>query len=299
MDIEEVRKMKLAESTTSHSIKTGIYKGRTFLTNGGPYGGGHEAGHGEHGPHLSPWPMVLSAGVAMTFLGLFFGVGLFILGLAVFIASIAGWAWEDIKERFHVDLEALGETWPFKNLENHVVAAWMIIFGEIGLFGPLLAGYFFIRAMAAKTGLLWPLPGQIHDIALGGVNTIILLTSGLTMSLALLAIKQGNQDALRKSLVATFILGSLFLVIKGYEWMELFAEGITFSTDIVSSLYFVLTGVHAAHLIAGLIGLVYLIIKAYKGGFTAEKHLGVEVLAIYWGFVDAFWLILYPLFYLI
>ena len=299
MDVEEVRRMKLAGSTSSDTVKTGIYKGRNFLMNGGIYEGGHDDGHGGHSLHLSPWPMVLSAGVAMTFLGLFFGVGLFILGLVVFIASLAGWAWEDLKERFHVDLEALGETWPFKNLENHVVAAWMIVFGEIGLFGPLLAGYFFIRAMAARTGLLWPLPGQVHDIALGGINTIILLTSGLTMSLALLAIKRGNQDALKKSLVVTFLLGTVFLVIKGFEWSELFAEGITFSTDIISSLYFVLTGVHAAHVMAGLIGLIYLIIKAYKGGFTAEKHLGVEVLAIYWGFVDAFWLILYPLFYLI
>lgn len=301
MDVEQVKRLGLGEASTEAKIKTGIYKGKDIALDGGTYSQSVEAGeaHGDHGPHLSPWPLVLSAGVTMTFLGLFFGVGLFILGLAVFIASIAGWAWEDLNERFHLELEAIGETWPFKKVENHVVAAWVVIFGEIGLFGPLLAAYFFIRAMAARTGLLWPLPGQAHDIALGGINTLILLTSGLTMSIALLAAKRGEYDTLKKSLVATFIFGTVFLVIKGYEWYKLFGEGITFGTDIISDLYFVLTGVHAGHLIGGLVGLAYVILKAYRGGFTPNKHLGLEVLAIYWGFVDAFWLILYPLFYLI
>ena len=293
-DVEEVRRERLGTDISVSGVKTGIYKGSLY-TNGGPHGGMAE----HHGPHLSPWPMVLSAGVAMTFLGLFFGVGLFVLGLAVFIASLVGWGYEDLKEKFHVAIEALGETWPFQNVENHVLAAWVIVFGEIGLFGPLFMAYFFIRSNAMITGLGWPLPGQVHDIVLGGINTVLLFTSGLTMSLALIAAKRGEQNALKYSLLATFILGSIFMVIKGFEWWELFNEGITFGTDIISSLYFVLTGIHGAHVLAGLIGLVYLIIKAFKGGFTPEKHIGVEVLAIYWGFVDAVWMFLFPLFYLI
>ena len=262
-----------------------------------PANGGTPMEH--HGPHLSPWPFVLSMGVAMTLLGLFFGPGLLILGLAVFIGSLVGWGWEDLKERFHVAIEALGEKWPFDKVENHTFAMWVFVFGEIGLFGPLFMAYFFVRANASLTGFAWPLPGQIHDITLGALNTILLFTSGLTMSLALIGAKRGEEGLLRAGLVATFILGAVFLAVKGFEWSELFAEGITFGSDISASLYYVLTGIHGAHVLAGLIALIYLIIKAYKGGFSPHRHVGVETFAIYWGMVDAVWMFLFPLFYLI
>ncbi len=294
-DVEKVRKMKYGNNMLSYTdTKTGMLQSPTLPVNGGSH-----TVHEEHGPHLSPWPLVLSAGVTMTLLGLFFGVGLLILGLVTFIASLVGWAWEDLKERFHVAIEALGETWPFQKIENHTLAMWTFVFGEIGLFGPLFMAYFFVRANSAITGFLWPLPGQVHPITIGAVNTVLLFTSGLTMSLALIAAKRGEQNALKYSLLATFLLGLVFIIIKGFEWAELFAEGITFGTDIAASLYFIMTGVHGAHVIAGLIALVYLIVKAFKGGFTPQKHVGVEGFAIYWGMVDAVWMFLFPLFYLV
>lgn len=249
--------------------------------------------------HLSPWPLIVSVGAGMTLLGLIFGLPLLIAGLLVFSASLIGWGWEDITEKFRVEIGTIGEKWPFEAIDNFSLGTWFFVFGEIALFGSLFGGYIFLRANSAFTGFDWPLPGQIHNISFGAFNTIILLTSGLAIALAFLSIKQNNLKGLKGGLIATFLLGTFFLVNKGFEWIELFSEGITFSTDIVSSSYFVLTGVHAAHVIAGLIGLIYLIIKAFKGGFTSEKNYGAKIFVIYWGMVDAVWMIIFPVFYLL
>ncbi len=263
-------------------------------------GGSHVTEHGEeHGPHLSPWPFILSIGAALTMIGLVFGVPLLLQGIVIFIASIVGWAWEDVKEKFHVAIEALGEKWPFDRVENVPLGMWFFLFGEVALFGPLFAAYFFVRANSAFTGFAWPLPGQIHSTVIGAISTIILLTSGLAASLALVAIKNNNQRGLRAGLLAAFILGLAVLVIEGFQWAELFAEGYTFGTDIAASIYYVITGIHGAHLLAGLLIIIYLLAKAYKGGYNAEKHMGVYAFAIYWGFVVGVWLFTFPLFYLI
>jgi cytochrome c oxidase subunit I+III len=261
--------------------------------------GGTAYGEEHGGEHLSPWPLVVSAGAGLVLLGAALSLPLLILGLVVFVASLLGWGWEDLRERFHVAIEAIGEKWPFDTVDNFNLGMWFFIFGEITFFGSLIGGYVFVRANSLLTGAAWPLPGQVHDIFFGAFNTIILMTSGLTMALAVLSIRQDNQKGMKAALLATFILGVIFLINKGIEWVELFGEGITFSTDIASSTYFLLTGVHGAHVLAGLLGLVYLIAKAFTGGFNKEKHKAVESFGIYWGVVDSVWIFLFPLFYLL
>jgi heme/copper-type cytochrome/quinol oxidase subunit 3 len=131
-------------------------------------------------------------------------------------------------------------------------------------------------------------------------NTIILLTSGLAMALAVYSVKMGNIKGLKLGLVSAFALGSIFLTVKlGFEWPELIRSGFTINSGLPGSTYFVLTGLHAAHVAAGLVAIGYLMLRAYNGSFTSTKYTAVENIALYWAFVDIVWVFLFPLFYLI
>ncbi len=250
-------------------------------------------------PHLSPWPFIVSVGTSLIGVGLFMSPPMTVLGLAAFVAAIVGWAYDDLKDRFKVVIEAIGEKWPFERDNNFSLGMWTLIIGEVALVGPIFSGYVFARANSLLTGFRWPAPGEVHPIELGLLNTIILTTSGLTATLAYLASKKGERGQTVLSLTATLALGLAFLGIKAFEWWELHAHGITFGTDIASSFYYVLTGIHASHLLAGVLVLPYLILKAHKGGYDGGKAPGIEMFAIYWGFVDIVWLFIFPSFYLL
>jgi cytochrome c oxidase subunit I+III len=100
-------------------------------------------------------------------------------------------------------------------------------------------------------------------------------------------------------LISTLILGISFLAIKGYEWYELALDGFTISSGLPAATFYITTGVHGAHVIAGLIGISYLIVKSVKGGFNSERYVAVENIGLYWHLVDIVWVFLFPLFYLI
>src|SRR5207244_7605258 len=122
-------------------------------------------------------------------------------------------------------------------------------------YGPLVGVDVCLRVHGPLSGFVWRQHGSVHNIFWGGFNTIILLTSGLTMVFALMFARQGSYRGLQGSLVATFALGAFFMVNKAFEWRDLFASGFTFSTNPASSIYYVLTGVHGAHVVAGLTAL--------------------------------------------
>jgi cytochrome c oxidase subunit I+III len=271
--------------------------GVTFPAEVAANGGHAHAGHGEE--HWSRWPIVVAIGAGVALWGLLMGLPALILGTAIFGAAVVGWGRESLRGRFGEAVEALGEKWPFDRLENVTLGMWIFVFGEIAFFGTLFGAYVFLRMNSALTGFAWPEPGEVHDMFFGGFNTIILLTSGLTMVLALTCARRGSQVGLRASLLATFFLGTFFMVNKAFEWRGLFLTNFTPSTNVAASTYYLLTGVHGAHVVGGLIALTYLIVKAFKGGFTPKKTGAVEVFGIYWGMVDAVWVFLFPLLYLL
>ena len=260
-------------------------------------GGHHEATHGEE--HWSRWPIVVAIGAGIAFWGILMGLPALALGTVIFAAAVAGWGRENLRGRWGEAIEAIGEKWPFARLENLTLGMWIFIFGEIAFFGTLFGAYVFLRLNAPLTGFVWPDGTEVHNMFLGGFNTILLLTSGLTMVLALTCARKGNQVGLQFSLLATFFLGAFFMVIKALEWRELFQSNFTFSTNVASSTYYLLTGVHGAHVVAGLTALTYLMTKAFKGGFGPQKSGAVEIFGIYWGMVDAVWVFLFPLLYLL
>lgn len=272
---------------------TGVTFRPATMANGAPHG----RHHGEE--HWSRWPVAIAVGAGVALWGLLMGWPELSLGVVLFAAAVSGWGRENIRGRFSEEAEAVGESWPFARLGNVSLGMWLFIFGEIAFFGTLFGAYVFVRMNASITGFAWPPPGEVHSFFLGGFNTILLLTSGLTMVLALTCARRGNRVGLQASLVTTFLLGAFFMAIKAYEWRELYQSGFTFSTNVASGTYYLLTGVHGAHVVAGLTALLYLIAKAVRGGFTPAKHGAVEIFGIYWGMVDAVWVFLFPLLYLL
>src|SRR5438034_592220 len=276
--------------------------GGQAMADGGHANGGHayvshEDEFGEE--HWSHWPIVVAAGAGMALWGLLMGLPALFLGTGVLAAALVGWGRESLRGRSEVPVEATGGKWPFDRLENLSLGMWIFVFGEIAFFGTLFGAFVFLRMNSPLTGFVWPRPGEVHNIFWGGFNTIVLLTSGLTMVFALTFARRGSYRGLQASLVATFALGAFFMVNKAFEWNELFTNGFTFSTSSASSIYYVLSGVHGAHVVAGLTALVYLMVKALKAGSVKQASGAVEIFGIYWGMVDAVWVYLFPLLYLL
>ncbi len=120
------------------------------------------------------------------------------------------------------------------------------------------------------------------------------------MILALQAIKNGSLKGLKAALLGTLALGLAFEVVKiGVEWPQEIANGFVITGGIAPSTYYTLMGAHALHVGIGLAGISYLIVKAFSGRFSSQSHASVELLGLYWTFVDIVWLFLFPLFYLI
>jgi len=291
-----------ASGVTFRPSTPAMANGGQAMADGGHANGGHayvshEDEFGEE--HWSHWPIVVAAGAGIALWGLLMGLPALFLGTGVLAAALVGWGRESLRGRSEVPVEATGEKWPFDRLENLSLGMWIFVFGEIAFFGTLFGAFVFLRMNSPLTGFVWPRPGEVHNIFWGGFNTIVLLTSGLTMVFALTFARRGSYRGLQASLVATFALGAFFMVNKAFEWNELFTNGFTFSTSSASSIYYVLSGVHGAHVVAGLTALVYVMVKALKAGSVKQASGAVEIFGIYWGMVDAVWVFLFPLLYLL
>jgi len=144
------------------------------------------------------------------------------------------------------------EKWPFVNVPKLRLGMWIFLSSDIIVFGAIIATDLYLRV---NSPVAWPLPGSIHDITLGLILTIILLTSGLTAVLGLQAAKEGNNSALIRYLSITFILGASFMVIKAGEWYGYLTGGsfTPWGGTLPESTYFLTVGLHGAHVTAGLV----------------------------------------------
>jgi cytochrome c oxidase subunit I+III len=257
-----------------------------------------------HHGHLSSRPMEVSMGAMVFLAGAAFypdigGIALMVLGGLVVIHSLWGWAKDDLHEKFFVPPEEEGDRWPFSAVPKLKLGMWVFLSSEVVLFGSFLGGYIFIRAAASN----WPAAGTIHDIPLGTFNTLVLVTSGFTMFMAVQAIRNGDQRRLLSWLAATFVLGSTFMGVKLAEWANLGSTGFVLGSGSLNSLaasaYYVIVGLHGAHVTAGLLIMLYLMKKTSGGNYTKESHEAIENFALYWAFVDIVWCFVFPLFYLL
>lgn len=201
----------------------------------------------------------------------------------------------------------------FDDLEQQRLSAklgmWAFLVTEVLFFGGMFAGYAVYRGLYSHA---WAAASRELDLVWGTVNTVVLLTSSLTMALAVDAIHRNDRAKLRNFLIATIFLAATFLGIKGYEyahkWHEHLVPGHGFTwhgdasadpgaVELFFSFYFVMTGCHALHMIIGIGVLSVLALQAPK--FSSESYSAVENTGLYWHFVDIVWVFLFPLLYLI
>lgn len=168
---------------------------------------------------------------------------------------------------------------------------WVFLISEIMFFTGLIGSYIVLRLGSES----WPQPGTVLNTPILGFNTLVLLSSSLTMALALAAIQRGHQAALRRYLLLTTLLGSTFLVIKGCDYVHLWRHGFTISSSLFGSCYYLLTGFHGLHVLSGVILLVYLWAAASRGAFSAAQHGRIEYSGLYWHFIDIVWVILFAI----
>lgn len=180
-------------------------------------------------------------------------------------------------------------------VSNARLALLMFLAAEAMFFAGLIGAFLVFRLGST----VWPPPFQPRlAVAVTGVNTVILLLSGLTMRLALRAVRLGSMEGLARCLLATVLLGVLFLGIQGYEWFRLIEFGLTVSSGIYGATFYTLIGIHGLHVLGAVLWLIVVLVQARHGRFTAQHHTGVETCAMYWTFVVALWPILYGLVYL-
>jgi cytochrome c oxidase subunit I+III len=269
-----------------------------------PLTGAHQADAGAHQGHTSTRPFTLGLGALLFFFGVPFypslgGIAVMGVGAVVALYTVFGWAKDDIAGRFSVPDEG-EERWPFNALPKVKLGMWIFLSSEVILFGTFISAYLFI--IESVNG--FPLGTSIHDIPLGTFNTLVLVSSGFTMAMAVLSIKKGNQRALLGWLAASFMLGSTFMGIKISEWTNLAGTGFSLAStsplnQLAASAYYFLVGLHGAHVTAGLIVMVILMRKSLRGAYTKDNYGAIENFALYWAFVDLVWCFLFPLFYLL
>jgi cytochrome c oxidase subunit 3 len=170
---------------------------------------------------------------------------------------------------------------------------FLFIASEVMLFGSFFTAYFFVRVAA---GTPWPTPGLELPVFVAGVNTIILVTSSFTMHWALQSIKRGNRAGLQAGLTLTFLLGLSFLLTQVLEYSRV---GFAPYTDAFGTVFYCLTGLHGAHVFVGLTLLLAATTRSFRGHYSPEEHLGVEIPGIYWHFVDVMWIVVYTTVYIL
>jgi cytochrome c oxidase subunit III len=178
---------------------------------------------------------------------------------------------------------------------NAWLAVVMFLGSEAMFFAGLIGAYLVFRVGAT----FWPPPFQPRlPVIVTGINTVILLSSALTMRLAVRAVRRSDRGKLVRFIGVTALLGAIFLAVQGYEWLELIHFGLTVSSSVYGGLFYTLIGFHAAHVLGALVWLVIVLRLARNGRYSKAHHIGLQTCAMYWTFVVALWPILYGLVYL-
>jgi cytochrome c oxidase subunit III len=172
-------------------------------------------------------------------------------------------------------------------VEPQLLGMMLFIISEIMVFGAFFTAYFFIRV---AEGNPWPAPGTKLPVEVAGVNTAILVSSSFTLHWAEQCIKKGNRFGLKAGMLLTFLLGCSFLFIQINEYANI---GFAPQDHAQQTIFFSLTGLHGAHVFIGLLLLLFVTVRSFRGHYSPEEHRGVEVPGIYWHFVDVMWLVVY------
>ena len=190
---------------------------------------------------------------------------------------------------------------PVTGIPNGKFGIWLFLASEVMLFGALFSSYVLLRTGAAH----WPpeggLSSEVLNVPLATVNTMVLITSSITMVLSWASCKMGDLRKFRVWMAATLLLSAVFLVIKYFEYSHKFELGHYPSHDNFYAIYFTLTGLHGVHIVGGMIVNFYLLTFGTGLWKTDPEHFTnrVENAGLYWHFVDLVWIFLFPSLYLL
>jgi cytochrome c oxidase subunit III len=205
---------------------------------------------------------------------------------------------------------------PIQQLETAKLGMWMFLVTEILMFGGLFAAFILFKSFDTKVFI------QAHhhlDKVMGGTNTIVLLTSSLTMALAVRAAQMGKRSQTSMYLLVTIAFAGVFLVVKYFEYSHKIHDGLLpgpYFTNhlhpaapghaplpqkahVFFSLYFMMTGLHGIHVVIGMVLIFWIWLRNQRGEFMSEYYTPVEIIGLYWHLVDLIWIYLFPLLYLI
>ncbi len=279
-------------------------------------------------PHLAKWPIVGSIGLTVTFLGAIQALNsetsitpwFMYLGIAIILGMMFGWFGEVIKE----SEEKLYNTQVDTSFRMGMI--WFI-FSEVMFFGAFFGALFYARMFSVPwlggegTGLatnevlwngyegVWPTNGPgamngdfkiIDPYHLPLINTLLLLASSVTITIAHHALRANNRKQTVIWLIATVLLGAIFIFYQAEEYIEAYRDlNLKLSSGIYGSTFFMLTGFHGMHVTLGAIMISIITIRVIRGHFKPESHFGFEAVAWYWHFVDVVWLGLFIFVYII
>ena len=270
-------------------------------------------------PAPSRWPPICAVALLLVvggFIMLFNAVGggalVFAAGLALLFYVAFAW-WRDVAHESET-----GKYQEWEDMSFRWGMGWFI-FSEVMFFGAFFGALFYARALSipdlgsAESKLLWPnydavwptagphFPVDFQTMSAFGIpaiNTLILLTSGATLTWAHWALKIGNRTQLNLGMMVTIALGLVFLSLQAYEYIHAYSDlNLRMDSGIYGSTFFMLTGFHGLHVTVGTIGLICILGRCMAGHFSADNHFGFEAVAWYWHFVDVVWLLLFVLVY--
>ena len=278
-------------------------------------------------PHSSKWPVYASVFLFTTMLGVAFwlnGVG---MGKPVFFIGLAGLLGILFKWFADVIIESLAGHYNSQVDTSFRMGMVWFIFSEVMFFAAFFGALFYARQFALPwlggegdgamtNAALWPefsaawpsagpanVGGSFQTIPAWGLpllNTLILLTSGVTITIAHHALRAGHRKALLVWLGATVALGCVFLFYQGVEYVHAYKElNLTLGSGIYGSTFFMLTGFHGAHVTLGTLMLAIMWLRCAKGHFNKDQHFAFEAVAWYWHFVDVVWLGLFLFVYVL
>lgn len=196
---------------------------------------------------------------------------------------------------------------------NLKLGMWVFLLSEVMFFTSLIGAYVILRFANPDS---FAAPGEVLNVPLTGLNTFILICSSVTMVKAFAAIENGDQRGLKLYLLATILLGAIFVGIQVVEYTVLAHEGFVPSAaaydaigrdgagavlggPLYGATFYTMTGFHGAHVTIGVLCLIFVAIRAFMGKYSVANHGGVEIVGLYWHFVDLVWIILFTIVYLV
>jgi heme/copper-type cytochrome/quinol oxidase subunit 3 len=184
-------------------------------------------------------------------------------------------------------------------ISNEKLAMWVFLGSDCLLFGALISTYLLLRHRSISGPVELRDPANIFDIPFTSVSSFVLLFSSLTMALAVGAIHRGDVRRCRTFLLTTALLGSVFIGGQVYEFTTFVNEGLGYTTNILGSSFYTLTGFHGVHVSVGIMFLTAMFVMSLRGRLGPDRSETVEIFGLYWHFVDIVWIVIFTVVYLI